>query len=83
MVGCWVVVLLAWVRVAVSRVQGSLVSGHARTVAKTIVGVRGTVATDVGVPATLTWLGLGKCTLLGKAREVVWLAFMVKGLVVE
>ena len=50
MVGCEVVaVLLAWVKVAVFRVLGSLVSGRARTVVKMFVGVRGTVATDVGV----------------------------------
>ena len=57
----------------------SLVSGRARTVAKLIVGVRGTVATDVGALVILIRLGLGKCTLLGKAREVVWLVSMVKG----
>ena len=61
------------------RVLGSSVSGHARTVAILIVGVRGTVATDVAVLVILIRLGLGKCTLLGKAREVVWLVFMVKG----
>ena len=55
------------------------VSGHARTVANLIVGVRGTVATDVGVLVILMRPGLGKCTLVGKAREVVWLVFMVKG----
>ena len=79
MVGCWVAVLLAWVRVVVFRVLGSLVSGRARTVAKLIVGVRDTVATDVGVLVVSMRLGLGKCTLLGKAREVVRLVSMVKG----
>ena len=77
--GCWVAVLLACVRVVVFQVLGSSVSGHARTVAKLIVGVRGTVATDVGVLVILIRLGLGTCTLLGKAREVVWLVSMVKG----
>ena len=77
--GCWVAVLLAWVRVVVFRVLGSSVTGHARTVAKLIVGVRGTVARDVGVLVILIRLGLGTCTLLGKAREVVWLVSMVKG----
>ena len=72
-------VLLAWVRVAVFRVLGSLVSGHSRAVAKLIVGVRGTVATDAGVLVILMWLGLGKCTLVGKVREVAWLVSMVKG----
>ena len=71
--------MLALVRVVVSRVLGSSVSGHARTVAKLIVGARSTVATDVGVLVILIRLGLGKCTLLGKAREVVWLVSMVKG----
>ena len=52
---------------------------HARTVAKLFVGIRGTAATDVGVLVILIRLGLGKCTLLGKAGEVVWLVFMVKG----
>ena len=47
---------------------------------KMIVGVRGTVATDVGVLVISMWLGWGKCTLLGKAREVVWLVFMVREL---
>ena len=47
--GCWVAVLPAWVRVVVFRVLGSPVNGHARTVAKLIVGVRGVVATDAGV----------------------------------
>ena len=68
--GCWVAVLLAWVRVVVFRVLGSSVSGH---------GVRGTVATDVGVLVILIRLGVGTCNLLGKAREVVWLVSMVKG----
>ena len=77
--GCWVAVLLARVRVVVFRVLGSSVSGHARTVAKLIVGVRGTVATDVGVLVISIRLGLGTCTLQGKAREVVWLVSMVKG----
>ena len=72
-------VLLAWVRVGVFRVLGSSVSGHARTVANLIVGVRGTLATDAGVLVILMWLGLGKCTLVGKAREVAWLVSMVKG----
>ena len=67
---CW------HVKVVVFWVLGSSVSGHARTEAKPIVGVRGTVATDVGVLVILIRLGLGKCTLLGKAREVVWLGFM-------
>ena len=49
MVGCEVAVLLAWVKVALFRVPGSLVIGRARTVVKMIVGVRGTVATDVGI----------------------------------
>ena len=48
MEGCEVAVLLAWVKVAVSRVLGSLVSGRARTVVKTTVGARGTVVTGVG-----------------------------------
>ena len=48
MVGCEVAVLLAWVKVAVFWVLGSLVSGRARTVVTTNVGVRDTVATDVG-----------------------------------
>ena len=72
-------VLLAWVRVIVFWVLGSSVSKRARTVAKLIVGVRGTVATDVGVLVNSMRLGLGKCTLLGKAREVVRLVFIVKG----
>ena len=63
----------------VFRELGSSVSERARTVAKLIVGVRGTVATDVGVLVIWIRLGLGKCTLLGKAREVVWLVSMVKG----
>ena len=70
---------MAWVRVGVFWVLGSSVSGHARTVANLIVGVRGTVATDVGVLVILIRLELGTCTLLGKAREVVWLVSMVKG----
>ena len=41
-------VLLAWVRVDLSQVLGSLVNGHAPTVANLTVGVRGTVATDAG-----------------------------------
>ena len=45
-----------------------LVSGRARTVAKMIVVVRGTVATDVGVLVISMRLGLGKCTLLGKGK---------------
>ena len=77
--GCWAAVLLARVRVVVFRVLGSSVSGHARIVANLIVGVRGTVATDVGVLVILMRPGLGKCTLVGNAREVVWLVFMVKG----
>ena len=59
--------------------HGLGVCGHARTVANLIVGVRGTVATDAGVLVILMRLVLGKCTLVGKAREVVWLVFMVKG----
>ena len=47
---------------------------------KMIVGVRGTVATDVGVLVISMWLRWGKCTLLGKAREVVWLVSMVREL---
>ena len=43
------------------------------------VGVRGTVATGVGVLVILMRPGLGKCTRVGKAREVVWRVFMVKG----
>ena len=35
--GCWVAVLLAWIRVVVFRVLGSSVSGHARTVANLFV----------------------------------------------
>ena len=77
--GCWVAVLLAWVRVGVFQVLESSVSGHARTVAKLIVGVRGTVATDVGVLVILIRLGLGTCTLLGKAREVVLAGFHGQG----
>ena len=72
-------VLLAWVRVGVFGVLESSVSGHARTAANLIVGVRGTVATDVGVLVLLIRLGLGTWTLLGKAREVVSLVSMVKG----
>ena len=34
---------------------------------------------SVGVLVILMRPGLGKCTLVGKAREVVWLVFMVKG----
>ena len=45
-----------------------------------IVRVRGTVATDVGVLVISMSLGWGKCTLLGKAREVVWLVSMVREL---
>ena len=58
---------------------GSFFSGRARTVANLILGVRGTVATDVGVLVISMRLGLGKCTLLGKAREVVRLVSMVQG----
>ena len=49
-------VLLAWVRAVVFRVLGSSVSGHARTVANLIVGVRGIVATGVGVLVILIQL---------------------------
>ena len=72
-------ILLAWVGVGLSWVLESSVNGHARTVANLIVGVRGTVATDAGVLVILMWLGLGKCTLVGKVREVAWLVSMVKG----
>ena len=79
--GCWVAVLLAWARVGVSHVLGSSVNGHAPLVANLAVGVRGTVATDAGVLVILMWLGVwDKGTLVGKVREVAWLAFMVKGL---
>ena len=73
-------VLLAWVRVGVFRVLWSSVNGHAPTVADLTVGVRGSVATDAGVLVILMWLGLGKGTLVGKVREVAWLAVTVKGL---
>ena len=43
-----------------------------------MVGERGTIATDAGVHVIVMRLVLGKCTLVGKAREVVWLVFMVK-----
>ena len=79
-VGCWVVVLLAWFRVVVFRVLGNSVNGHARTVANQIVGVLGIVATGVGVFVILMQLGLGKCILVGRAREEVWRVFSVKGL---
>ena len=63
-------VLLAWVRVVVFRVLESSVSGHARTVAKPIVGVRGTVATDVG-PHYFDTAGVGQVHSAGQG--------MVKG----
>ena len=72
-------VLLAWVKVAVSRVLGSLVSGRARTVVKTTVGARGTVVTGVDALVTSMLLGWGKC-MLDKVRLVVWLVSMVQEL---
>ena len=60
-------VLLALGKEAVSPVLGSLVSGRAQIVVKTIVGARGTVVTGVDVLAILTWQGWGKL-MLGKAR---------------
>ena len=56
-----------------------MVGSFAGIVANLTVGVRGTVATDAGVLVILIRLGSGKCTLLGKAREVVWLVSIVKG----
>ena len=67
MEGCEVAVLVAWVKVAVSRVLGSLVNGRARIVVKMTVGARGTVVTGVDALVILTWQGWGKC-MLDKAR---------------
>ena len=68
MVGCEVAVLLAWVKVAVFRVLGNLVSGRARTVVKTIVGVPGTVATDVGAHRYFDVTGVGQVHSAGQGK---------------
>ena len=52
----------------VFRVLGSSVSGHARTVANLIVGVRGTVVTDVGVLVIFDTAGVGQVHSAGQGK---------------
>ena len=49
-------------------VLGNSVSGHARTVANVIVGVRGVVAAGVGVLVILMQLVWSKCTRSGQGK---------------
>ena len=78
--GFWLVALAGWVRVVAFLVLGS---GRARTVAKLIAVVRGTVVVGVGFLGTLTGAAWGKGTLEVAEANLGWFgpagrAFRVK-----